>query len=235
MTKMIAVRVVNRLIEGLPRKERSRMLESCELVNLDFGSILCEPDQPFKHVYFPLTGFISLVVAMEGHQPLEMGLIGNEGMLGVTLALAVYNVPMRGVVQGSGTALRMTAVQLRSALRDSPVLVRRLHRYLYVLMAQLSQCAACIHFHEVDARLARWLLMTHDRAHADHFHLTHQFLADMLGVQRSAITIAAGTLQRHKLIHYTRGEISILDRSGLEAVSCECYSALVADYAEQLD
>jgi len=234
VTNTVAVHVVNRLIEGLPRKERSRLLESCDLVNIDFGSILCEPDQPFRHVYFPLTGFISLVVAVDGHQPLEMGLIGNEGMLGVTLALAVYNVPLRGVVQGSGTALRMTALQLRGALRDSPVLVRRLHRYLYVLMAQLSQGAACIHFHEVDARLARWLLMTHDRAHADHFHLTHQFLADMLGVQRSAITIAAGNLQRDKLIQYTRGEITVLNRIGLEAAACECYRAMLADYAEQL-
>jgi CRP-like cAMP-binding protein len=234
MTKTIAPPIVNRLIEGLPSKVRSEMLGNCDLVNLDFGTILCEPDQPFKYVYFPLTGFISLVVTMKDHQPLEMGLIGNEGMLGVTLALAINNVPLRGIVQGSGTALRMTAEQLRSALCQSPTLVYRLHQYLYVLMAQLSQGAACIHFHEVEARLARWLLMTHDRAHADHFHLTHKFLADMLGVQRSAITIAAGALQRRNLIHYTRGEISILDRIGLEAASCECYRELVADYAEQL-
>ncbi len=223
--------LVNRLIGSLPRKERDRILERCEPVDLVFGTVLCEPGQLFRRVYFPLTGFISLVVEMGGHKPLEMGLIGNEGMLGVTLALGVSTAPHRGVVQGSGTALRMSAPQLRGALRDSPALLRTLNRYLYVLMAQLSQTAACTRFHVVEARLARWLLMTHDRAHADYFHLTHQFLADMLGVQRSAVTIAAGALQHRKLVHYTRGKITVLDRKGLEAASCECYKAVVEDYA----
>jgi CRP-like cAMP-binding protein len=224
--------VVNRLIEGLPRKERGRILKRCEPVDLVFGDILCEPDKSFRHVYFPLGGFVSLVAPMDGHQPLEMGLIGNEGMLGATLVLGVSTVPLRAVVQGSGTALRMAASQLRRELRDSPALLRTLNRYLYVLMAQLSQTAGCTRFHEIEPRLARWLLMTHDRAHADHFHLTHEFLADMLGVQRSAVTIAAGGLQRRKLIHYTRGQISILDRKGLEAASCECYDAVIRDYRQ---
>jgi CRP-like cAMP-binding protein len=225
------VPVTNRLIEALPRQDRNRILRCCEPVDIVFGTILCEPEEPYRHVYFPLTGFISLVAIVSGHQPLEMGLIGNEGLLGVTMVLGVNSVPLRGLVQGSGTALRMAAPRFRRELRDSPVLLRVLHHYLYVLMAQLSQTAACTHFHEVEARLARWLLMTHDRAHADHFHLTHEFLADMLGVRRSAVTIAAGGLQRKKLIHYTRGEISILDRRGLEAASCECYEAVIDDYA----
>ena len=232
MSASTTVRVANRLIGGLPRKERERILQRCEPADLVFGEILCEPDQPFRHVYFPLSGFISLVAPVGGHQPLEMGLIGNEGMLGATLVLGVNTVPLRAVVQGSGTASRMPASEFRRELRDSPALLRRLHRYLYVLMAQLSQTAACTRFHEIDARLARWLLMTHDRAHADHFHLTHGFLADMLGVQRSAVTIAAGGLQRRKLIRYTRGDIQILNRKGLEATSCECYDAVVADYAQ---
>lgn len=219
------VQVVNRLIEGLPRKERNRILQHCEPVNLVFGVILCEPGQPFRHVYFPLSGFVSLVASVAGHQPLELGLIGNEGMLGVTLALGVNAAPMRAVVQSAGTALRMSAAQLRRELRDSPALLRTLNRYLYVTLAQLAQSAACTHFHEIEPRLARCLLMSHDRAHADHFHLTHKFLADMLGVRRSGVTIAAGALQQRKLIRYTRGEISILDRKGLEAASCECYEA----------
>lgn len=226
------VRVVNRLIEGLPRKERDRILERCEPVDLVFGANLCEPDQPYRHVYFPLSGFISLVAIVGSHQPLEMGLIGNEGMLGVTLVLGVNTVPLRGVVQGSGTALRMTAPQLRRESRDSMALLHALNRYLYVWMAHLSQTACCNRFHEVEARLARWLLMTQDRAHADHFHVTHQFLADMVGVQRSAVTIAAGALKKRQLIRYSRGDISILDRRGLEAASCECYHAVIEDYTQ---
>jgi len=224
-------RSLNRLIDVLSRKDRDRMLRRCEPVDLAFGEILCEPRLPVQHAYFPLTGFISLVATMAGHRPLEMGLIGNEGMLGATLVLGVNAAPLRAVVQGNGTALRLTAPQLRRQLRDSPSLPHTLQRYLYVLIGQLAKTAACNHFHEVQTRVARWLLMTHDRAHADHFHLTHDYLAGMLGVRRSGITIAAGALQRRKLIHYARGEITILDRKGLEAACCECYDAAIDDYA----
>lgn len=228
-------RVLNRLITGLPARERNRLLQAATPVDLAFGDVLCEPDATFRHVYFPLTGFISLVAPMSGHQPLEMGLIGNEGMLGATLVLGVKTVPLRAIVQGAGTALRLPTDRFHRQLRDSPALLRRLHRYLYVLMAQLSQTAACTRFHDVGARLARWLLMSHDRAHADHFHLTHRFLADMLGVRRSGVTIAAGALQRRSLISYSRGEITILDRAGLEKASCECYRAVIADYSRFFD
>lgn len=224
---------VNSLIEGLPRIDRERILKRCVPVKLVLGAILCEAERPFRYVYFPLSGFISLVAAVDGHPPLEMGLIGSEGLLGVTLVLGVNHAGLRGVVQGAGTALRMTSPQVRNELRRSPSLSRTFSRYLYVLLAQLSQTAACTRFHHIDARLARWLLMTHDRANADHFHLTHKFLADMLGVQRSAVTIAAGAMQARKLIRYTRGEIHILNRKGLEARSCECYQAVTRDYAEQ--
>jgi CRP-like cAMP-binding protein len=234
LSASVSLPVVNRLIESLPRKDRTRIEQLCEPVDLIFGAALCEPDQHFRYVYFPLTGFISLVATLDGHRPLEMGLIGNEGMLGVTLVLGVDTAPMAAVVQGAGTALRMTATQLQHELCDNQLLQRTLNRYLYVLMAQLSQSAACTHFHEIEPRLARWLLMTHDRAHADHFHLTHEFLADMLGVRRSGITVAAGALQLKKLISYSRGEISILDRGGLEAASCECYNAVIDDYARLL-
>jgi CRP-like cAMP-binding protein len=227
--------VVNRLIGNLPRQERTRIVERCQKVDLVFGAVLCEPDLPIEHVYFPLSGFISLVVKLGDHQPLELALIGNEGVLGATLALGVRDAPISAVVQGPGTALRMTAAQLRRELRESPGLLLTLNRYLYVSMTQLSQLTACTAFHEVEPRLARWLLMSHDRAHADHFHLTHEFLADMLGVRRSGITIAAGVLQRRKLIRYSRGEISVLDRKGLEAASCECYDALIEDYAQLFD
>ena len=223
---------VNRLIEALPDKERSRLLERCESVEMPFGAVLCEPDARYESVYFPVAGFISLVMRVGSHRPLEMALIGNEGMLGVTLALGVDFAPMRAVVQGAGAALRISAEQLRLELSNSPCLLRTLHRYLYVLMAQFSRTAACTHFHEIEPRLARLLLTTHDRAHADHFHLTHEYLAAMLGVRRSGVTIAAGALQQRGLIHYIRGEIRVLDRRGLEGASCECYDALIADYAQ---
>ena len=224
--------VVNHLIEVLSPAAKARMMARLEPVDLEFGTVLCEAEQTIRHVYFPLSGFISLVATVGLHPPLEMGLIGNEGMLGVTLILGVPVAPLRGVVQGSGSALRMSVPDLKVELKACPSLVKTLQRYLYVLSAQLAQTAGCTRFHEIDARLSRWLLMTHDRAHADHFHLTHQFLADMLGVQRSAVTIAAGGLQQRGLIRYSRGEIKILDRAGLEARSCECYAAVVRDYKQ---
>lgn len=224
--------MVNQLLAQLPHDELERLLECCEPVELAFGAILCEQHQPLLYIYFPLTGFISRVSSLTGHPPLEMGLIGHEGMLGATLALGVNGAPMRAVVRGAGSALRMTASQLRRELSRGPVLARTLDRYLFVLMAQLAQTGACAHFHEIEPRLACWLLMTRDRAHADHFRLTHADLAGMLGVRRSGITLAAGALQQRGLIRYARGEIVVLDRQGLEDVSCDCYAAMRNVYAQ---
>lgn len=233
-TKPATSPVTNRLIAGLPRIERARLLGVAEPVDLEFGAAICEEGQAYQHVFFPLTSFVSLMARVSGHPPLEMGLIGNEGMLGATMALGIDTAPLRGIVQGTGTALRITLPKFRRVLAASPRLTLKLDAYLYVLLAQLSQTAACTRFHVIESRLARWLLMTHDRAHTDHFHLTHQWLADMLGVQRSAITLAAGKLQRHKLISYSRGEIQILDRAKLERVSCDCYNLVIEDYAQHL-
>jgi CRP-like cAMP-binding protein len=223
----------NRLFSVLTRRDRKRVHDRAEAVTLSFGDILCEPDRPYEHVYFPLTGFVSLVTDIAGHHPLEVGLIGNEGMLGATLALGVGTSPLRGVVQGEGSALRLPTRLFERELVESPALADTIRRYVYVLMAQLTQTTVCTCFHEIQPRLARWLLMTHDRAQADSFHLTHQLLADMLGVRRSAVTIAAGTLQSTGLISYTRGEITVVDRQGLEGMACECYRAVIDDYARQ--
>jgi CRP-like cAMP-binding protein len=230
----IAVRVVNRLIDGLPHSARAAILKRCKPVDLAFGSTLCEPDRRLQHVYFPLTGIISLVTPVTGHPPLEMGLIGNEGMLGATVVLGISVARLHATVHRTGTALRLSVPQLRQELAGNNPLRRMMSRYLYVLLVQLSQTAACARFHEVEARLARWLLLTHDRAHSDHFRLTHQYLAGMLGVQRSAVTIAAGALQRKKLIRYVRGKIEILDRPRLEAASCSCYGSAIRDYSRVL-
>ncbi len=233
MSRQSLTPAVNRLIEGLTPEERRRTLEQCEPVELAAGDILCEIDERFPYAYFPTGGIISLVTIMGRYRPLEMGLIGNEGMLGATLALGVQVAPMRAVVQGAGTAWRITTVQFQQELDTDPGLMGTIRRYLYVLLTQFAQSAACTHFHEIEPRLARWLLMTHDRAHADHFYLTHEVLAALLGVRRSGITIAAGALQQRGLIRYVRGDISILDRPGLEAAACGCYHALIADYAGQ--
>jgi CRP-like cAMP-binding protein len=226
--------VVNRLIDNLPRAQRERFLAQCTPEQLIFGEVLCSPGTPAEHVHFPLTGFISLVTSMDGHGPLEVGMIGNEGMLGATLALGIEAAPMRGVVQGSGTALKMTAAQFHRQLGRSPDLRRTLNGYLCVQLEQLAQTATCNSFHEVMERLARWLLMTHDRAHSDSLHLTHLFLADMLGVRRSAVTIAAGELQRRRFIRYSRGRIQVLSRQGLQSAACACYSASVKTYDRHL-
>lgn len=215
--------VTNRLIDTLPPRQRAHLLRNCVPIHLHFGEVLATLDQRIRVVHFPLVGFISLVVEVDGHPPHEVGLIGNEGMLGATLLLGIDRVALRAVVQGAGSALRIEASQLRRDLHDLPALRSALGRYLFVTLTQLAQTTVCARFHETEPRLARWLLLVHDRAHADHFHLTHQYLAEMLGVQRSAVTIAAGALQRRRLIRYTRGEIRVLDRAGLEAASCECY------------
>lgn len=220
----------NHLIETLPRKDRQHFLAGCESVDLAFNDIVCEPGDLIRHVYFPTDSYISQVRKIDSHAKLEVALVGNEGMHGVALVLGVNVAPLHGLVQGGGAALRMKAAPFRRELNQSAALQRVLHRYIYVLMSQLAQTAACTRFHLLEERLARWLLMTQDRAFRDELHITHELLAYMLGVRRVGITKAAGSLQTHKLINYSRGIITILDRDGLEAASCGCYRADKASY-----
>jgi CRP-like cAMP-binding protein len=222
----------NHLIERLPRRERARLLRLGEEVPLKMGQVMCESGQPARHVWFPVDGFISLVAAIDGKPALEVGMVGREGMLGAQLILGVATVPLHALVQGSGTAWRIGRVAFRAELARSAPLRRLLDRYLYVLMAQLAGSAACLRFHEIGPRLARWLLMSQDRAHAERFHVTHEFLAYMLGVRRVGITAAAGVLQRGGLIEYHRGEMLVRDRPGLEAAACDCYANDLAAYAD---
>lgn len=224
-TRIATIRspVVNRLVASLPRRDRQRLLAACVNVDLTMGDVLCESGEPIRHAYFPLNGFISMLLTVEGHANLELDLVGNEGMFGSPIILGVAVSPLRALVQGSGSALRISPAGLRRELRRSAALRNALGRYVYVSLAQLAQVAACNSFHELDARLVRWLLMTHDRAHSDEFHLTHEFLAQMLGVRRVGVTNAASALQKRKLLSYSRGNIRVLNRSGLEAASCSCY------------
>ncbi len=227
MTPIQSVPACNRLLAGLPLEDQDQLLAFCEPVELVFAETLCRTGVPITHVYFPTGGFISLVTPIDsvGSANLEVGLVGNEGMLGITLILGVEIAPFQALVQGAGPALRIPNAAFLRALEQSPALQKQLQCYLYVSMSQLAQTAACTRFHLVVARLARWLLMTQDRAHSDHFRVTHVFLAYMLGVRRVGVTKAATFLQRQKLISYLRGDVRVLDRAGLEAVACGCYQS----------
>lgn len=201
-----------------------------ETVQLEAGVVVCKPGDTVRHVYFPNDCRISLMTGRKGGQGVEVGMVGREGMLGTQLVLGVDTVRLRGVVQGAGSARRVDASSFCRELSRSKPLKRILDRYLYVLMSQLASSAACTRFHRVGPRLARWLLMSQDRAHSDRFHLTHESIADMLGVRRVGITGAASAFQRLGLIKYNRGEIIVLDRSGLKEAACDCYASDQRDY-----
>ena len=217
--------IENGLIELLPRADRQRLLTAGEAVEMTLAEVLSEAGQPTRHVYFPMEGFVSLISRVDTHPGLEVGMVGREGMLGVHVALGVPVAPLHAVVQGPGTALRIAVAPFRRELGHSAALQRSLGRYVNVLMAQLAGSAACLRFHLIGPRLARWLLMSQDRAQSDHFHMTHEFLAYMLGVRRVGVTAAAGALQAGGLIEYRRGELRVVDRAGLEAAACSCYLA----------
>jgi len=217
--------VVNHLLAALPPRDRRRMLDRCERVTLAANDVLYQAGASLDHVYFPSDCLISLVTPLAACAGLEVALVGNEGMAGVALLLGVSSSPLNHLVQAQGSALRMSAPQFRRELERAPALRRRLNRYAYVKMHQIAQTAACTRYHVVEQRLARWLLMTHDRVRSNRFHATHEFAAYMLGVRRVGITKAATSLQNQGLIGYSRGSITVLDRRGLEDSACGCYAA----------
>lgn len=222
--------IANRLLAALPHRDRRRLISRSQEVELTAGEILWAPGARLLHAHFPIAGIVSAQIPCDGHSSLQVELVGAEGMIGMPIILGVNVATLHRYVQRSGVSLRLTAAAVRRELAASRALRETLGRYAYVLRSQLAETAACNSFHLLEARLARWLLTTLDRANSNEFHLTHELLGKMLGVRRVGITNAAGCLQERKLLQYTRGDITILDRVGLEKVSCRCYRSAKDTY-----
>ena len=217
------VHIPNKLLAALSRAEYQRLSPHLEPVTLEFGEVLYEPGDTIRHVYFPNDSLVSLLTVVDRHLALEVGMVGREGMVGVAFALGIGVSPVRAMVQGAGTAMRMKTAPFLKEFKSSVSLQRQVHLYTHEFMAQVAQTAACNRFHVVEARLARWLLMTRDRVCSNEFRLTHDFLGHMLGVRRVGVTKAAHALKERRLIEYSRGNITIINGRGLEAASCSCY------------
>jgi CRP-like cAMP-binding protein len=200
------------------------------MVHLPFMEVLYESGDAIEYVYFPNEGLISLLVIMADGTAREIGIIGSEGMLGTAVVLGMSTTPNRALIQMPGHAMRLRAEALRVELHDG-ALRNVLQQYAQALFTQVSQSAACVSTHAVDKRLSRWMVMTHDHAPEDKFEMKHEFMAMMLGVTRSVVSRAAGRLQKEKMIRYTRGRVTVLDRRRLEAAACECYAVVKEEYA----
>jgi CRP-like cAMP-binding protein len=223
--------VTNSLIDTLPRTARNRLLSICESVDLVSGSLVSGSDAPTRHVYFPTGSILSLMTSCKNSPMLEIGMVGSEGMLGLQVVLAVDSVPLQASVRGPGTAWRVATAPFNRELARSPALQRSLNYYLQVTLVQLTSETRCVRFHQINQRLARWLLMTHDRTHADSFNVTQALIAHLMGVRRVGIAKAAGALQRRGIIRYARGRLTIVDRKALESESCGCYETARRTYA----
>jgi CRP-like cAMP-binding protein len=213
----------NSLLAALPRKDYQRLLAGLEPVTLTYCEVLYEPGDRIRHVYFPNDCLVSLLTTVEGNNALEVGLVGREGLVGISLALGMDVASVRAQVQATGTALRMEAARFHKEFQQCGPLQRELFRYTYAMVAQARQTAACNRFHTVEARLARWLLTTRDLIQSNNFHVTQELLSHILGVRRAGVNRAAGRMQKRRLIEYSRGNIRIVDQRGLEAASCPCY------------
>jgi CRP-like cAMP-binding protein len=233
LTKRIAPLplITNILIDALPRTARNRLLSICESIDLVSGDLVSGSDTPTRHVYFPTGSILSLMTSSKDSPVLEVGMVGSEGMLGLEVVLAVDSVPLQANVRGSGTAWRVANEPFNRELAASRPLRRSLNCYLQVTLLQLSTEARCVRFHQIHQRLARWLLMTQDRTHADSFNVTQALIARLMGVRRVGIAEAAGAFQRSGIIGYSRGVLTIVDRKALESRSCACYETARKTYA----
>ena len=212
----------NRLLAALPAEEYERLAPHCEHVSLILSQVLFRTDDRLNYVYFPINSIVSLLTDLSDGTGMEVGLVGREGMVGISAILGGSETKV-ATVQASGAALKLSVAQLQTEFSRAGMLQKALLRYTHALMAQISQSVVCNARHQVDGRLARWLLMYHDRLEQDEFELTHEFISHMLGVRRASVSEVANQLQEKGFISYQRGRIKILDRQGLEDYTCECY------------
>ena len=218
--------IANQLLGALTRKDYQSLRPHLDEVPLVFEEVLYLPNVAISDVYFPNSGIISLLAGDNERSTLEVGLVGKEGMIGLGIFLGVNSSLNRAVVQGVGSAMKMKATAFGVECNNGGGLGKLMQRYAHSVLTQITQSAVCNQFHKVEARLARWLLMTHDRMGDDEFQLTQEFLSNMLGVRREGVSRAASNLQKQGLIRYQRGRLQVLDRPGLEAVSCPCYEII---------
>lgn len=222
--------IENHLLAALPREEYQRILPHLKLVSFSLGEPIYESGKPLKHVYFPTSSIISLLYTMENGTSAEIGVVGNEGVVGIALFMGGDTTPNRAIVQSAGDAFRMRAPALRVEFVRAGKFQQSLLRYTQALITQISQTAVCNRLHPIEQQLCRWLLLSHDRLQSDELKMTQELIANMLGVRREGVTYAAGRLQSVGLIKYARGRITILDREGLEATVCECYKVVKDEY-----
>ena len=224
----------NHLLAALPTDSYERLKAALEPMTFSLGEVVYESGGPMKFVYFPTTSHISLLYTMIDGSTAEMGLVGNEGIVGIALFMGGETTPNRAMVQGGGGALRMKAKAMLDEFKRGGDFQQLLLRYTQALITQISQTAVCNRLHSVEQRLCRWLLMTHDRADSDQLQMTHEFISNMLGVRREGVTVAAHRLQEAGMISYMRGHIKILDREQLLAHVCECYGVVRAEHKRLL-
>lgn len=222
--------IKNRLLAALPTEEYERLLPNLESIPLNFKQVLYNINAPIEYVYFSNNAIGSLITIMENGEAVEVGTVGNEGMVGLPVFLGADTIPGQAFVQIPGDGVRMRTDVFKREVTSDTVLFNLLQRYTQALFNQISQSAACNRLHSIEERLCRWLLMTHDRVGADQFPLTQEFLGQMLGVRRASVSMAASILQKAGFIRYSRGKLTISDRAGMESSSCECYALVKAEF-----
>jgi CRP-like cAMP-binding protein len=234
MTQIEQPAVRNQLLAALPPDDFALLAPALRRTDLELKRVLYEPYQPVGTVYFLESGIVSMLAPLEEGRFMEVGLVGREGLVGLTAVLGADSAATQALVQAPGTALQLRHAEIKEAFEASTTLRGLLLRYAHAYHAQVAQTAACNGYHLLEERLARWLLMAHDRAEGDEFPMTQEFMSLMLGVRRAGVSVAAGILQKAGVIDYKRGCINVLDRSGLEEAACECYGTVRQQFEKLL-